>query len=530
MQKNNILLGKEAREKLVQGVELMYQCVCTTLSPRGRNVAIARQWGAPIVMHDGVTVARDVTSDDKFIKMGIDLIREAAQKTVDEVGDGTTTSTLLAYHLVKNGMKLIEDGKNPMELRKELQEALEVLLAELPKYSRPVSGVEDLKKVATVSSSDEVIGSLVAEAINKIGDDGQITAEESQSTETYLEYTEGMTFDSGMADPRFMTNPNRIEAVVKDAIVAVIDRKVTTNPEIVPLLTAMIKVSKNIVIFGDLGGDALGTVLVNKMKGNFSALVVPIPSYGDQRQGYLDDIATATGAIVLSKELGLEEAEFNSSFSEDWLGSAKRIVSSKKNTIIVGGGGDQEDIDEQVARLKTLKSNPETNKYERENYEERLAKLTTGVAIIKVGGKTEIDTRERVERVKDSIGATQAAKVNGIVAGSGTAFLQIREALYSDNMTDGARLLFDILAEHIEKVLINSGVDNRIEIVDKIVSNLDKNYGYDVHNEVVRDMFEAGIVDPALVISCSLENSMSVATSIMTTDVLIDNITQDKKE
>ncbi len=511
-----IVLKEDARNKLIEGVTLMYDVVCTTLGPRGRNVAISRQWGLPIIVHDGVTASKDVESKDEFVNMGVNLVREAAQKTNDEAGDGTTTSILLAYEIVKKGMALLEKGVNPMILRSQIQSALTKVIDELARISTSTKSQADLEKIAFISSADSDIGKLVGEAVSKVGEDGQVAVEEGFNL-TEVEYTEGLEIDKGYATPYLVTNPQRMEAVIENAQIAVTDKKVTTQIEIVPLLEALIKKNKNVVIFGDIEGEALRVIPDNKVRGVFNGLVVPAPSFGDRRKDFLNDICLATGATLFSEELGLNMQDFAQQFNLEWIGSAKRVIATKKNTVILEGGGDKKVVAKYIDDLRKQKQN-EKQVFEREKLEERLAKLTAGVAVIKVGAKTELEMRERVERVKDAVGAARAALEEGIVPGGGVAFIRIAKALKAE--TDGEVLLHDVLYEPVKKLLLNSGEEN----IEKIVKDIEVkgvNFGYEVNSGKIVDLITEGIIDPTKVIRLSLENACSVANSILTTDVLI---------
>lgn len=527
--KKSIVFGDEAREKLVEGVTIMYRAVCATLSPNGRNVAVSRQWNIPIVMHDGVTVARAVDHDDPLIRMGMDLVRQAAQKTVDECGDGTTTATLLAYEIVTRGMKLIKDAKaNPMKLRNELRDVLAMIQSDLKLDAIPADGTKDIERVATISSNSPETGKMIADAFAKIGNDGLVTAEESKTPETFIEYTEGMTFDKGYVTNYFVTHPERMESIIENPIIAVIDKKITLNDEIVPLLNTMVKVSKNIVIFGEVSGQALATVVANKVRGLISAVVITPPNHGDRRTALLQDIALMTGGAVFSKELGMPPEDFAQSFKASWLGKASRVVADRKSSMIVKGQGDPEKIKTEIERLRKLKET-ESNQFEREKLEERLAKLTTGVAVIKTGGKTEIEARENVERVKDAIGAAKSAMTEGIVPGGGKAFLNLKKRLSRrGKKTLGKALMLQVLEAVSRKVMENSGEepDAINDNVQTMIRARNKWTGYETTNGRIVNLLNVGVIDPAKVIRCTLENGISVATSILTTEVLVNSVTE----
>lgn len=526
----------EAREKLVEGVTLMYSAVCSTLSPKGRNVAINRQFGAPIVVHDGVTVAREVKSTDDFVQMGINLVREAAQKTNDEAGDGTTTSTLIAYELVVRGLRLVNKGVNPMILRNQLYTALEDIKPYLVKLSKKVDTQANLERIANISSADEVIGKMVGEAVFKVGGDGLVSVEESGGYDTYINYTEGMTVDKGFMSPYFVTNPQRMESVIDKPVVAIIDKEITTQREIVPLVETMLAAgkTKNFVIIGDVKGEALGVLVTNKMKGIINCCVIETPGYGDNKRDYLEDLAVLTGATVFSKELGLDAESFARSFDKDWLGRAEKVVAGKKTTMIVKGGGDKKQIAKQIEKIKKHMEKAEST-MEHERLEERLAKMTTGVAVIKVGAKTEIEAREKLERVKDAVGAAQAALLEGYVPGSGVTFMRLADAIKGDS--DGAKLMKEVLHQPLKKVMMNSGESFDRPLFGLLPSQIDRlmmkikyriserllpSTGYNSLKMKVSDMEIDGIIDPTKVIRLCLENGLGVATSILTTDTLID--------
>src|SRR3990167_2135649 len=515
-----IIRGKEARKKLLEGVRLMYDMVATTLGPKGRNIAIQRQWGAPIVVHDGVTVAREVENEDEFIQMGISLIQEAASKTNTEAGDGTTTSTLLAYEIVRAGIKLIDEGKNPMVLRREIYEALEKLKLELPKLSHKTDKKEDLRKVAIISSGSEEIGNLVAEAVHKVGREGIVTADEGGG-EMELFYTQGMEFDKGYKALHFITNPDKMQAVVKDASLILTRKKITMQGEIVPLIDHIAKQGiKDIVVIGDISGDALSFFAVNKMRGNINALVVDTPYYGDRSTNVLDDIAILTGATVIAEEMDITNKEVIEDIAENFLGHAKQVVSSKDKTAVIEGGGDKKLIEERIKEIRTQLKD-EDNVYESEKLEERLAKLTTGVGVIKVGAKTDIEMREKVERVKDAIGSARAALDEGVVVGGGRTFINIANVLNSEE-TDGEKMMFPVLYEPMRKILTNAGEDkDKHEPIMKKCFKNGQNFGYEMNSGKVVDLMKEGIIDPAKVVRLSLENAVGVATSILTTEGLI---------
>lgn len=518
-----ITSGSRARKKLFKGVKLLADTVTTTLGPKGRNVAIQRVWGTPISVHDGVTVAQHVESKDLLVDIGVDLVKVAAQKTNDEAGDGTTTATLLAYELVRRGLSLIDEGVNPMVLRQQVYDALPRVLDELKKSSRPVKDIQDIERVAFISSADEEIGELVAQAVDKVGEDGLVTVEEGE-LETAVDYTEGMEFDRGYLHPHFVTNPNRMEAVLQNPVIALIDKKISLNPEIVPMLEAAAKITKEMLfIAGDLKGDALATMVANKMKGNITAVAVNPPKSGKEMKEYFNDLAVLTGGRVISEDTGVDIAT-----DKDWLGRAKKVVVTRDSTVIIGGSGSQKALDQRVEAIKT-QIKREKNKLERERLEERLARLSTGIGVIRVGAKTEVDMREKIERVKDAVGAATSARDEGVVAGGGTVFLQMSKVLGSRN--EGEKLLKEVLETPVRKLMQNSGEtsDTINDYVHQILAS-DDPIGYEVASGEVKDLFVAGIIDPAKVVRLALENAVAVATSILTTDAVIAHEPTEKEK
>jgi chaperonin GroEL len=513
---------KEARQKLLDGVKILADAVTITLGPKGRNVAIMRQWGLPIVVHDGVTVAREVASEDPLEQIGIRLVREAASKTNEEAGDGTTTATLLAYELVKRGMTLIDEGINPMVLRQQIYAVLPDLLAELEKISEPVKNSKDIAKVAFISSANKEIGELVAKAVEKVGKDGLVTVDEG-GVETEVEFTEGMEFDKGYLSPYFITNPQRMECVIENPVVVLLNRKLSLNTEIVPLLEKMAQVSKDIVLIAeDVKGDALATIAANKMKGNINAVAVAVPGHGTNKSNYLDDIAVLTGATVDSSESPIDIQK-----DTKWLGRAERVVVSKSTTVIIGGKGDKKEIKERIDSLKK-QIEDEDSKFEKEKLEERLARISTGIGVIRVGAKTEIEMREKIERVKDAVGAATAAREEGVVPGGGSVFLQLTKVLKS--RSEGEKLLQEVLESPARKLMLNSGVTNDVinTFVQGILSANDTTLGYEVESGEIKGLVEEGIIDPAKVVRLALENALSVGCSILTTDCLIGIGTEKK--
>ncbi len=518
-----IIFGQEAREKLRAGAEIMYKAVATTLGPKGRNVAYTLPWGAPKVIHDGVTVAEQVKSKDEFENMGIDLIREAAMATNSEAGDGTTTATLLAYHLVDKGMNLLSSGVNPMVLRNQMEAALPLLIGELQKIAVKTDKQEDLERVAYISSTDETIGKLVAEAWTKAGTDGLVTVDEGKGSQTTLDFTEGMQLEKGFSSPYFVTNIQRMEAVVNNPVVIVFSKRITTLFEIAPLMDVVVPNNKNLVFIGEMGGEALHFLVDNKRKGNINCLVVDVPGMNDRREGYLSDIAALTGGQVLPDELFNKQSieDFMEDFKPTMLGKADNIIANKKNTVITQLPDSNSRVKEQVESIRRAIDKAE-NEFDLEVVQERLAKLTTGVAVIRVGAKTDIEMRERVERVKDAVSAAKAALEEGVVPGGGLSFLTIASILEKSELTLGASLLFDALQEPLNKLLDNSGEtdDSKKDIIEKMLKSGYK-LGYNVRTGKVEDLVKAGVIDPAKVIRLSLEYAVSVAGSILSTDCLI---------
>jgi len=513
-----IASGKEAQKKLFKGVKMLADSVVVTLGPKGRNVAIQRPWGVPIVVHDGVTVAREVESQDALVDIGIDLIKDAASKTNEEAGDGTTTATLLAYELVKRGMDLLNEGVNPMVLRNQIYAVLPNLLAELKKLSKPVKSNEDVRKVAVISSANEEIGKLVAEAVEKVGEDGLVTVEEG-GIETEVEFTEGLEFDKGYLSHYFVTNPQRMEAVIEEPYIVLLNKDISLNTEIVPIVEEAVKASKNLFIIAkDLKGDALATLVANKMKGNINVVVVNAPKSGNEAEEYYNDIAVLTGGKVLSDETGVDITQ-----NSDWLGRANKVLVSKDTTVIIGGKGNKKEIDNRLAQLKNQIKN-EKSKFEKEKLEERVARMSTGIGVIKVGAKTEIDMRERVERVKDAVGSATSAREEGIIPGGGSVFLQMSKVL--EGKTEGEKLLKEVLEAPARKLMSNSGETNEVinSRVDKILKSEAKEaLGYEVDGGKLVNLIDMGVIDPTKVVRLALENAIAVSSSILTTETIISS-------
>ena len=519
-----IIYGEEARKALQTGVDKLADTVKITLGPKGRNVVLDKKFGSPLVTNDGVTIAKEVELEDEFENMGAAMIKEVATKTNDAAGDGTTTATLLAQALVREGMKNIAAGANPMVVKKGMQKAVSTAVAEIKKNSKKVKGSADIARVATVSSADEFVGKLIADAMEKVSSDGVITIEESKTAETYSEVVEGMMFDRGYITPYMVTDTDKMEAVIDDAYILITDKKISNIQEILPLLEQIVQAGKKLVIIAeDIEGEALSTLIVNKLRGTFTCVAVKAPGFGDRRKEMLKDIAVLTGGTVISEELGLELKET----TMYQLGRAGQVKVSKENTIIVNGMGDKDAI---AGRVKEIKSAIEatSSEYDKEKLQERLAKLSGGVGVIKVGAATEIEMKDKKLRIEDALSATKAAVEEGIVAGGGTAFIGAMAAvekliatLDGDEKT-GAKIVLKGLEAPVLQIAANAGLEGAV-IIDK-VKNSEKNIGFDAYNEKYVDMFKAGIVDPAKVTRSALENAASVASMILTTESLVADI------
>ena len=519
-----IIYGEEARKALQTGVDKLADTVKITLGPKGRNVVLDKKFGSPLVTNDGVTIAKEVELEDEFENMGAAMIKEVATKTNDAAGDGTTTATLLAQALVREGMKNIAAGANPMVVKKGMQKAVSTAVAEIKKNSKKVKGSADIARVATVSSADEFVGKLIADAMEKVSSDGVITIEESKTAETYSEVVEGMMFDRGYITPYMVTDTDKMEAVIDDAYILITDKKISNIQEILPLLEQIVQAGKKLVIIAeDIEGEALSTLIVNKLRGTFTCVAVKAPGFGDRRKEMLKDIAVLTGGTVISEELGLELKET----TMDQLGRAGQVKVSKENTIIVNGMGDKDAI---AGRVKEINSAIEatSSEYDKEKLQERLSKLIGGVGVIKVGAATEIEMKDKKLRIEDALSATKAAVEEGIVAGGGTAFIGAMAAvekliatLDGDEKT-GAKIVLKGLEAPVLQIAANAGLEGAV-IIDK-VKNSEKNIGFDAYNEKYVDMFKAGIVDPAKVTRSALENAASVASMILTTESLVADI------
>ena len=528
MTAKQIIYGDDARQKLLSGIAKLVSAVVTTLGPRGRNVAIDKKWGAPNIIHDGVSVAKEIELEDAFENMGAQLVKEAASKTNDAAGDGTTTATLLAHQLVAAGMKNVTAGSNPMLMKKGIDRAVEAIVGELKKVKTDVKK-EDWVKVATISAQNENIGTKIAEALSLVGKDGVVEVEESKGFEIEIEHKDGMAFDKGYISAYFVTNSDHMEAEMESPYILVTDQKVTSIQEMVPFLESFVKVSKNLVIIADdVEGEALATLVVNKMRGTFNVLAVKAPGFGDRRKAILEDIAILTGATVISGDLG---RKLDSVKVED-LGSADKVVSSKDETKIVGGKGDKKALESRIDQLRSEADNS-TSDFDKEKILERLAKLTGGVAVIKVGAASEIELKEVQERVKDAVGATKAAIEEGIVAGGGVALLRAANVLdkltsESDDEAVGIKIVKAVLEQPLRWLAKNSGADDGW-VVRKVMENKNQNYGFNSATLEFGDMIAMGVLDPVKVTRHALQNAASVASMVLTTECLVTDVKEDKK-
>ncbi len=517
-----ILFGEDARKALQAGVDKLADAVKVTLGPKGRNVVLDKKFGAPLITNDGVTIAKDVELEDPFENMGAQLVKEVATKTNDCAGDGTTTATVLAQALIREGMKNVAAGANPMVLKKGIQMAVDTAVKTVVGNSKKVSGTDDIARVATISAGDEFIGKLIAEAMDKVSSDGVITVEESKTAETYSEVVEGMQFDRGYITPYMATDTDKMEAVIDDPFVLITDKKISNIQEILPLLEQMVQSGGKLVIIAeDVEGEALSTLIVNKLRGTFTCVAVKAPGFGDRRKEMLQDIAILTGGQVISSELGLELKDT----TVDMLGRARQIKISKENTIIVGGAGNSDEIKNRVSQIRK-QIETTTSDFDREKLQERLAKLSGGVAVIKVGAATDVEMKDKKLRIEDALSATKAAVEEGIVAGGGVALVNaigsIKELLgtVDGDVKTGVSIVLKALEAPIRQIAYNAGLEGSV-IVDKILTSGKANYGFDAYNEKYTDMIEAGIVDPTKVTRSALQNAASVASMVLTTESVV---------
>ena len=523
-----IIYGIEARNALSRGVDKLADTVKITLGPKGRNVVLDKKYGAPLITNDGVTIAKEIELEDEAENMGAQLVREVATKTNDAAGDGTTTATLLAQALVREGMKNVTAGANPMILRKGIKKAVDKAVECIVANSKKVNGSDDIARVGTISASDEVIGTLIADAMEKVTSDGVITVEESKSADTYSEVVEGMQFDRGYLSPYMATDMDKMEAVIDDALILVTDKKISNIQEILPLLEKIVQSGKKLLIIAeDVEGEALTTLVLNKLRGTFVCVAVKAPGFGDRRKEMLRDIAVLTGGEVISSELGLELKDT----TIEQLGSARQVKVNKENTIIVDGAGDSSDIKARISQIKASIEST-TSDFDREKLQERLAKLSGGVAVIKVGAATEVEMKEKKLRIEDALNATRAAVEEGIVSGGGVAYLNIIadvakliDTVEGDEKT-GVKIVVKALEEPVRQIAQNAGYDGAV-IVDKIMNSGKMGWGFDAYREVYCDMVSAGIVDPTKVTRSALQNAASIAATILTTEAIVADIKEE---
>ena len=520
-----IIYGEDARKALLKGVNQLADTVKITLGPKGRNVVLDKKFGAPLITNDGVTIAKEVELEDAFENMGAQLVKEVATKTNDVAGDGTTTATLLAQALVREGMKNVTAGANPMVLRSGVQKATKIAVEAIEKNSHQVTGTKDIARVAAVSSADEEIGQLIADAMEKVTSDGVITVEESKTAETYSEVVEGMMFDRGYITPYMATDTDKMVAELDDPYILITDKKISNIQEILPLLEQVVQSGKKLLIIAeDVEGEALTTLILNKLRGTFTCVAVKAPGFGDRRKEMLVDIATLTGGQVISEELGLELKDTQLS----QLGHARQVKVDKENTIIVDGAGNSEEIKSRVSQIRA-QIETTTSDFDREKLQERLAKLAGGVAVIKVGAATEIEMKEKKLRIEDALAATKAAVEEGIVAGGGTALIDAIPAVkaYVDSAEGdektGAAIVLKALEEPVRQIAINAGIEGSV-IVEKLKNDGKVGFGYNALTGEFQDMIEAGIVDPTKVTRSALQNASSVAATILTTESLVADI------
>ena len=520
-----IKYGEDARKSLQAGIDQLADTVKITMGPRGRNVVLDKKFGAPLITNDGVTIAKEIELDDPFENMGAQLVKEVATKTNDVAGDGTTTATLLAQALIREGMKNVAAGANPMGVKLGIQKAVDAVVAELKNNAKKVSGTQDIARVATISAGDSVIGELIAEAMEKVTADGVITIEESKTAETYTEVVEGMQFDRGYITPYMVTDTDKMEAVLQDAVILITDKKISNIQDILPLLEQVMKSGRKLLIVAeDVEGEALTTLIVNKLRGTFTCVAVKAPGFGDRRKEMLQDIAILTGGTVISSDIGLELADA----TLDMLGVASQVKVQKETTVIVDGAGDPAAIAARVAQIRS-QIETTTSEFDREKLQERLAKLAGGVAVIKVGAATEIEMKEKKLRIEDALSATKAAVEEGIVAGGGVALVNAADALPAlitdaeGDIKTGMKIVEKALEAPVRQIALNAGLEGSV-ILDKIRNSEKKNYGFNFATEVYTDMFEAGIVDPTKVTRSALQNAASVAAMVLTTESLVTDI------
>ena len=517
-----IIYGEDARKALLSGVNQLADTVKITLGPKGRNVVLDKKFGTPLITNDGVTIAKEIELDDPYENMGAQLVKEVATKTNDVAGDGTTTATLLAQAIIREGLKNLAAGANPMVMKKGIAKATAAAVEAIKANSKKVNGSDDIARVGTVSSGDEVIGKLIAEAMEKVSHDGVITVEESKTAETYSEVVEGMQFDRGYITPYMVTDTEKMEAVLDDALILITDKKVSNIQELLPILEQVVQSGKKLLVIAeDVEGEALSTLIVNKLRGTLNVVCVKAPGFGDRRKEMLEDIAVLTGGTVITSDMGYELKEA----TMDMLGKARQVKVSKENTIIVDGAGSADAI---KARVNQIRSQIETttSDYDREKLQERLAKMAGGVAIIRVGAATEVEMKEKKLRIEDALNATRAAVEEGIVAGGGTAYVNAVAAVEKlvnevegDEKT-GVSIIARALTEPVKQIAANAGIDGSV-VLEKIKESGKTGYGFDAYNETYVDMISAGIVDPTKVTRTALENAASISSVLLTTEALV---------
>ena len=517
-----ICYGEEARRAMERGVNQLADTVKITMGPKGRNVVLDKKFGSPLVTNDGVTIAKEIELDDPFENMGAQLVKEVSTKTNDVAGDGTTTATLLAQAIIREGLKNLAAGANPMVMKKGIAKATDAAVAEIKKNSKKVSGSDDIARVGAVSSGEDDIGILIAEAMEKVGHDGVITVEESKTADTYSEVVEGMQFDRGYITPYMVTDTEKMEAVLDDPAILITDKKISSIQDLLPLLEQVLQTGKKLMIVAeDVDGDALNTLIVNKLRGTLNVVCVKAPGFGDRRKEMLEDMAILTGGTVVSSELGYELKEA----TVDMLGSARQVKVQKETTIIVDGAGSDEAIKARVGQIKN-QIEVTTSDYDREKLQERLAKLSGGVAILRVGAATEAEMKEKKLRIEDALNATRAAVEEGIVAGGGTAYVNaiaavqaLLDSVDGDEKT-GVKIIAAALTEPMRQIAANAGIDGSV-VLEKVKSADQPGYGFDAYKEIYCDMISAGIVDPTKVTRSALENAASVASLLLTTESLV---------
>ena len=522
-----IAYGEDARKALMKGIDQLADTVKITLGPKGRNVVLDKKFGAPLITNDGVTIAKEIELEDPFENMGAQLVKEVSIKTNDIAGDGTTTATLLAQALIREGMKNVTAGANPMVLKKGIADAVNVAVEAVKKNSKQVSGTDDIARVATVSSQDEFIGKLIAEAMEKVTTDGVITVEESKTAETYSEVVEGMMFDRGYIAPYMVTDTDKMVAELDNPLILITDKKISTTQEILPLLEQIVQMGKKLLIIAeDVEGEALTTLVLNKLRGTFTCVAVKAPGFGDRRKEMLQDIAILTGGQVISEELGFDLKET----TMDQLGRAKSVKVQKENTVIVDGCGDKKAIEDRIAQIKKAIEET-TSEFDKEKLQERLAKLAGGVAVIRVGAATETEMKEAKLRMEDALNATRAAVEEGIIAGGGSAYIhaskevaKLTEELEGDEKT-GAKIILKALEAPLHQIAANAGLEGAV-IVNKVRES-DPGVGFDAYAEEYVDMVSKGILDPAKVTRSALQNATSVASTLLTTESVVATIKED---